>query len=50
MSLMNRTFMGKIPQAYNPRWENESERIRSILNTTISGHGKRKQHKLNFYF
>jgi hypothetical protein len=49
MALMNKTFMGKIPKAYIPRWENESERIRSILNTTISGHGKRK-HKFNFYY
>lgn len=24
LGLMNRTFMGKMPQAYNPRWENES--------------------------
>jgi hypothetical protein len=49
ISTMNKTFMGRIPHAYIPRWENESERIRSILNTTISGHGKRNKPKFSFY-
>ena len=41
--IMNQTFMGKIPKATIPKWEDESEKIRSILNKTITGHGTRKK-------
>ena len=45
---MNQTFMGRIPKASIPKWEDESEKIRSILNKTITGHGTRKKKQNKF--
>jgi hypothetical protein len=40
---MNKTFMGRIQKNPIPKWSDESDRIRSILNKTITGHGSRKK-------
>ena len=40
---MNQTFMGRMPKGTIPQWEDESRKIRSILNKTITGHGTRKK-------
>ena len=49
---MNQTFMGRMPKGRIPKWQDESDKIRSILNKTITVHGarKKKDNKLSVFY